>query len=183
MPYIDPPTDAALDPAARAQLDAFAEDHGHFAAVRAIFAHFPAALAALDNQYRLIMGYGALDRWVREAVFAVCADARGDNYLAEALFAEAVRHGAETERLNSFLTRTPDTAVADDGVGELIRFSRKMALEPYKSVERDVRALYEAGWSDAHLLEVLTVVSLSAYMDIMTLSVHLGQAEAPSGHH
>jgi hypothetical protein len=179
MPYIAPPTSAALEPAARTQLDAFAEEHGHFAALRAIFAHFPTALTALDNQYSLIMGRGALDRWVREAVFATCAQARGDTYLAAALSAEAERHGADSKRLNGFLTQTSGPVVAGDGVDELIRFSRKMALEPYKAVEGDVRSLHEAGWSDAHLVEVLTVVSLSAYMDIMTLSLHLGQDTEP----
>jgi hypothetical protein len=179
MPYIAPPTDATLAPAGRAQLDAFAGEHGHFAELRAIFAHFPTALTALDNQYSLIMGRGALDRWVREAVFAICADARGDTYLAAALTAQAIRHGADAERLNGFLTNAPDIAPVGDGVDELIRFSRKMALEPYKSVDRDARSLYEAGWSNAHLVEVLTVVSLSAYMDIMTLSLHLGHTAEP----
>jgi hypothetical protein len=179
MPYIAPPTDATLAPAGRAQLDAFAVEHGHFADLRAIFAHFPTALTALDNQYSLIMGRGALDRWVREAVFAVCADARGDAYLAAALAAQALRHGADAERLTGFLAQAPEVTTAGDGVDELIRFSRKMAVEPYKSVERDVRSLHEAGWSNAHLVEVLTVVSLSAYMDIMTLSLHLGPTTEP----
>lgn len=178
MPYIAPPADAALGPAARAQLDAFAEEHGHFAAIRSIFAHFPTALTALDNQYALIMGRGALERWVREAVFAVCADARGDAYLAAAMSAQAVRHGADADRLDGFLVGAPRSAASGDGVDELIRFSRKMAVEPYKSVAGDVRRLNEAGWSETHLVEALTVVALSAYMDIMSLSLRLGQTEA-----
>jgi uncharacterized protein YciW len=174
MPYLFPPADPELAPETRAQLDAFAGAHSHLGAVRRIFAHFPAALAALDNQYELIIGRGALDRWVREAVFATCSAARGNTRLAAALRAEAVRHGADTGRLDALLSKPADAAdCGGDGIDTLVTFARKMALEPYKAVEGDVAALHEAGWSDAELVEVLTVVSLSAYLDIMSLTLRL----------
>jgi len=69
--------------------------HGHFAALREVAARFPAALRALDNQYRLIMGRGRLERWVQDAVFADCSAERGNDYLANAMAGEAVRHGAD----------------------------------------------------------------------------------------
>ncbi|MEV6605762.1 hypothetical protein [Kutzneria sp. NPDC051319] len=176
MPHICPPADADLADATRAQLDAFADAHGHLGDVRRIFAHQPAALAALDNQYALIVGSGQLDRWVREAVFAACSAARGNPGLAEALRAEAVRHGADADRLDAILAEP-----ADDAVGALITFARKMAIEPYKAVEGDVEALHDAGWSDANLVEALTVVSLSAYLDIMSLTLRLDAGPTAGG--
>ena len=50
-----------------------------------------------------------------------------------------------------------------------------MALEPYKSVPGDVGSLHAAGWADEDLIEVLSVVSLSAYMDVLSLSLRIGQ--------
>jgi hypothetical protein len=93
MTYIAPAALSELTPETRGQLAAFASAHGHFPALRAVVARFPAALRALDNQYSLIMGRGRLDRWVRDAVFAVCSAERGNGYLADALAREAVRHG------------------------------------------------------------------------------------------
>ena len=175
MTYIAAPAPSELAAETRAQLAAFADAHGHFAALRAVVARFPAALQALDNQYRLIMGRGRLDRWVRDAVFAVCSAERGNAYLADALAREATRHGADAEWVNSL--SAPDAASAEpgDSVGELIRFSRKAALEPYKSVPGDVSSLHAAGWANEDLVEVLSVVSLSAYMDILSLSLRIGQ--------
>ena len=56
-----------------------------------------------------------------------------------------------------------------------------MALEPYKSVPGDVGSLHAAGWADEDLVEVLSVVSLSAYMDILSLSLRIGQQADPAG--
>lgn len=50
-----------------------------------------------------------------------------------------------------------------------------MALAPYKAVRGDVSALRAAGWANEDLIEVLAVVSLSAYMDTLTLALGLGQ--------
>ena len=104
MSYITVPEASQLTAGARDQMELFAAAHGHFSALRAVVARFPAALGALDNQYSLIMGRGRLDRWVREAVFATCSAERGDAYLAGAMAAEAVRHGADPTWVNGLLT-------------------------------------------------------------------------------
>jgi alkylhydroperoxidase family enzyme len=181
MTYIAPPAPSQLAPETRDQLAAFAGAHGHFAALREVAARFPAALRALDNQYRLIMGRGRLDRWVRDAVFAVSSAERGNAYLADALAGEAVRHGADADWIKGL--RAPDVGSPGpgDSVAALIRFSRKMALEPYKSVPGDVDSLHAAGWADEDLVEVLSVVSLSAYMDILSLSLRIGQQADRAG--
>ena len=180
MTYIAPPAPSQLTPETRDQLAAFAAEHGHFSTLRAIAARFPAALRALDNQYRLIMGRGGLDRWVRDAVFAVCSAERGNAYLADALAGEAVRHGADPDWIKGLRAPGAGSPRPGDGIGALIRFSRKMALEPYKSVPGDVGSLHAAGWADEDLVEVLSVVSLSAYMDILSLSLRIGQQADPA---
>lgn len=175
MTYIAPPAPSELTPETRGQLAAFAGAHGHFAALREVVARFPAALRALDNQYSLIMGRGRLDRWVRDAVFAVCSAERGNAYLADALAREAVRHGANADWVKSLRTGEAALPEPGDSVRELIRFSRKAALEPYKSVPGDVSSLHAAGWANEDLVEVLSVVSLSAYMDTLSLSLRISQ--------
>lgn len=175
MAYIAPPEPSALAAETRFQLAAFASEHGHFAALRAVAARFPAALTALDNQYRLIMGQGRLERWVRDAVFAACSAQRGNAYLADALAGEARRHGADGDWLRALRAGDPGFPAPCDEAGALVTFARKMALEPYKSVPGDIGALHAAGWANEDLVEVLTVVSLSAYMDTLTLALGLGQ--------
>jgi uncharacterized protein YciW len=174
MAYINPPAPAELAPETRDQLAAFAGEHRHFGELRAVVARFPAALRALDNQYRLIMGSGRLDRWVRDAVFAACSAERGNAYLARALTEEAVKHGADRDWVAD-LAGPGAGYPADDRVGSLITFSRKMARDPYKAVPGDVGKLHAAGWANEDLVEVLSVVSLSAYLDVLSLSLRIGQ--------
>jgi hypothetical protein len=51
MSYITVPEASQLTAGARDQIELFAAAHGHFSALRAVVARFPAALGALDNQY------------------------------------------------------------------------------------------------------------------------------------
>jgi hypothetical protein len=55
-----------------------------------------------------------------------------------------------------------------------------MALEPYKSVAGDVSSLHAAGWDNQDLVEILSVVSLSAYLDTLSLSLHIGPQTVPA---
>ena len=64
-----PPDSMPVDTAA--QLAAHADGHGHFEALREVFAYFPAALQALDTQYDLMIGQGRLDRGLRELILPV----------------------------------------------------------------------------------------------------------------
>jgi alkylhydroperoxidase family enzyme len=178
MSYITAPETAQLTAGTRDQLDRFADEHGHFSELRAVVARFPAALAALDNQYRLIIGSGRLDRWVREAVFAACSAERGNAYLANALAGQAVRHGADPDLSNGLVARDAGSPGPGGPIGALIAFARKMALKPYKSVEADVSSLHAAGWANEDLVEVLSVISLSAYLDTLSLSLRIGQQTA-----
>ena len=179
MSYITAPEASQLTAGTLGQLDQFADDHRHFSELRSIVARFPAALSALDNQYRLIMGSGRLDRWVREAVFTACSAERGNVYLASALASQAVRHGADPDLVNVLVSQDVGSQGPDGPVGALIAFARKMALEPYKSVESDVSALHAAGWANEDLVEALSVISLSAYLDTLCLSLRIGQQTAP----
>jgi len=153
------------------QFAAKADEHRHFDALRRMFALFPAALTALDNQYDLIIGQGTLDRSCRELIFACAASARGDLYLAEAMANQAALHGLGD----------PETALAiastangrSDAESRLLAWVQKMATTPYKSVEADAEQLHAAGWSDQEIVEALTVVSLSAYMSTMSLTLKL----------
>jgi uncharacterized protein YciW len=55
----------------------------------------------------------------------------------------------------------------------LLTWARKMATMPYKVVEEDRERLHGAGWRDQEIVEALTVVSLSAYMSVMSLTLKL----------
>jgi len=179
MATIIPLETSQLMPETRDQLAAFADEHAHFGELRAVVARFPAALAALDNQYRLIMGSGRLDRWVRDAVFAACSAERGNAYLATALAGQAVRHGAGPGLADGLVALDEGSPGPGGPVGALISFARKMALEPYKAVPGDVGSLHAAGWANQDLVEVLSVISLSAYMDTLSLSLRIGPQPAP----
>lgn len=171
MALLGPPAADRLDADTAALLDAGAAPHAHFNAVREIFAHFPAALKALDNQYDLMIGQGGLPRWLREAIFANASHARGDEYLADAMIGQVADHrDCTVEAARAMVTEGSDLSAAE---ASLLTWTRKMALTPYKSVERDADTLHEAGWTNHDIVEALTIVSLSAYMNIMSLTLEL----------
>jgi alkylhydroperoxidase family enzyme len=168
---IAPPARDALSADTVQQLESRAGDHGHFDGVRQLFAYFPAALKALDNQYDLIIGQGRLDRGLRELIFASAASARGDVYLAHAMASVAAEDGFGDT--TAALDSAASAKGRSDGETRLLAWAQKMATTPYKSVEDDVEELHDAGWSDEEIVEALTVVSLSAYMSILSLSLKL----------
>lgn len=170
MPSMSPLPLDSIPAQTAALLAAHADEHGHFAALREAFEYFPAALRALDNQYDLIIGQGRLDRGLRELVFACAASARGDEYLA--------RDGrtGRSARVRRHRRGACNGRVGRGEVGRRdipLTWARKMATTPYKAVEQDMERLHSAGWRDQEIVEALTVVSLSAYMSIMSLTLKL----------
>ena len=171
MPLIPPLPRESMPEQTAAQLAAYADQHGHFAVLREIFAHFPAALKALDTQYDLMIGQGRLDRGFRELIFACASSARGDEYLAHAMAAQAAAHGLADA--GAVLARAASGEGRSEAETCMLGWVRKMATTPYKVVEEDIQRLHAAGWRDQEIVEALTVVSLSAYMSMMSLTMKL----------
>lgn len=171
MPLIPPLPPDSMPVDTAAQLAAHADGHGHFEALREVFAYFPAALQALDTQYDLMIGQGRLDRGLQELIFACAASARGDEYLAHAMAAQAAAH--EFAGSDAVLAMAASGEGRSDAETCLLMWVRKMATMPHKTVEEDMKRLHSAGWRDQEIVEALTVVSLSAYTSIMSLTLKL----------
>jgi len=58
-----------------------------------------------------------------------------------------------------------DTAPVRPELSELLRFSRKLTLEPERVVRSDTEALLASGWSESAVYDVVLVVSLYAFMN------------------
>ena len=159
--------------AAANQLADRRDAHAHFADLREIYAHFPESLRAVDIMYELMIGQGVLSRDLRELVFAAASDARGDHYLARAMCEQAADHrGVSADEAYSICRLEPG-ATCSEGEHALLAFSRKAAEVPYKMIQRDVDEVLQAGFSNRGLVEALTLVCLSGYMNVMSLSVGL----------
>jgi uncharacterized peroxidase-related enzyme len=163
MALIPPPDLEDLPPEVRSQYEQHRQEHAHFDQLRLSLARFPAALRAADGMYRQIMNEGRLGRTLREQIFLVASGVRGCGY------AESVHGGwlvANTGMTRADVGALRKSAPTIDRRGEaLLGFARKVAAAPYKTVSADFDRLREAGWEIPDIVEALSVVSLSGWMN------------------
>ncbi len=57
-----------------------------------------------------------------------------------------------------------DTAPVDEKMKPLLRFARKLTLEPAKMVRADAQAVFDAGWSEQALHDAINVICMSNFM-------------------
>lgn len=164
----------------RAEYEAGRERHSHFDELRMILLRFPAALRAADGMYDLIMERGLLDRYLKEAIFVTCSGVRGCGYALAAhgrwLTAHARMAPSEVEALG----QGADLARHSESDRILLEFARKVAAAPYRTLERDVEALRTAGFDERTIVETLTVVSLSGWMNGYAAALGLDAGDVSS---
>ncbi len=57
-----------------------------------------------------------------------------------------------------------DTAPVDEKMKPLLRFAKKLTLEPAKMVHADAQAVFDAGWSEQALHDAINVICMSNFM-------------------
>jgi len=173
MALISYPELAAAAEDVRAQYDQHRNEHAHFDELRHMLVRFPAALSAADGMYHRIMNEGHLGRMLREQIFLVTSHERGCSYAVAAhgrwLVANTDMSGTDV----AALLRLEAVRGVSDRARALLAYTRKVAAAPYKIVAADLDDLYEVGWTQPEIVEALTVVSLSGWMNSYANSLGL----------
>ena len=135
--------------------------------LRGVFAHFPDGLGAFDQMYERMVGKGRLELTMRLVILGASARWRSDDYIAAAMFGQALEEGLDASTLGSII----DDAEGSSPAGPealLLAFCRKATESAFKMVQRDVDALNDVGWSTGQIVEATSMVSLSGYMTVMS---------------
>jgi uncharacterized peroxidase-related enzyme len=170
----------SLDESVRAQYERHRDEHAHFDELRLVLARFPAALTAADVMYRRIMNEGHLGRVLREQIFVVSSTVRDCVYAVAAHGEWLAEHGSESPADVAALQQADDQASATERERALFAFCRKVAEAPYKTVRSDIDGLLQVGWDLPEIVEALTVISLSGWMNSLANSLNIGGEAAGS---
>jgi uncharacterized peroxidase-related enzyme len=165
MALIAPPPLDDIDGELRAEYESGRAQYAHFDQLRRILVRVPAAFRAADGMYGLIMEQGLLDRAIKEAMFVTCAGVRQSRYGQAAHGRWLIEHTGMTELEVESLARGEELARHSAAERVLLAFARKIAAAPYRTVERDIEMLRDTGFDTPEIIEALTVVSLSGWMN------------------
>jgi uncharacterized peroxidase-related enzyme len=178
MPHITAPDIGSRDADVRTLYERFRAEHAHFDELRAVLVRFPSALGAADEMYRRIMNDGHLGRVLREQVFVAASSVRGCRYAVAAHGAWLAGPGGIDGGDVAALQAGEDPASASAPERTLLDVSRKVAAAAYRTVAADVDRLEEAGWSRHEIVEALTVVALSGWMNGIASALGLDAGDA-----
>jgi len=165
MTLFAPPDLGEIDAELRLEYERGQEGHRHFDSLRKQLLRFPAAFRAADGMYDRIMEEGRLDRNLKEQIFVTCSGVRGCGYGAAAHGRWLTANTDITEDEIDALVRGDALPGADDHAKTVLAFSRKVAAAPYKTVPADIEALRTVGLDERDVVEVMTVISLSGWMN------------------
>jgi uncharacterized peroxidase-related enzyme len=170
VPYMD--LDEMPEPH-RGYAREFNERFGRLPWLRLLGAHYPPFLEAVSVMYPPFMTEGRVDRVTKELIFVACAQTRDCKYCM----------GSHSRYLEQEIGLTREQVIrarqGEDAPGItsqqklLIRFARKVAVDPQKVGAADFDELREAGFSDAQIVEVVAVCAFSAFTNTFTDTLKL----------
>ncbi len=178
MPHITAPDIGSADDDVRARYERFRTEHAHFDELRAILVRFPGALDAADEMYRRIMNEGHLGRVLREQIFVAASSIRGCRYAVAAHGAWLAGPGAIDDGDVAAMRAGEDPVSASAAERTLLDVCRKVAAAAYRTVTSDIDRLEAAGWGRQEIVEALTVVALSGWMNGIASALGLDAGDA-----
>lgn len=104
----------------------------------------------------------------KELIGAYASGVRGCTHCFTAHYPVAVAYGID-ESVFKDLIEDPEKANIDERLKPVLRFVKKLTLEPYKLVQKDADAIFEAGWSEATLTDIVMVCSVFSFMNTMMM--------------
>gem|GEM_PF-6130669 len=134
--------------------------------LRGIITHFSDGLGAFDQMYARMVGKGRLEPTLRLVILAAAARWRSDNYIASAMFAQAIQEGLAKDKLAALIAEAEGPEpTSNEAV--LLAFWRHVTAAAYKTVQSDIDNLRRHSWTNGHMVEAVTMVSLSGYMTVL----------------
>lgn len=171
LPY---PEIASLPSDVRDRIQHFEGEHGRPSLLRRMLAQWPTALEALDGLYHpLIVENGKLSRSFKELLFVISAHARGCPYCAGGHGRFLVQEFGFTEDQVKRLREHPEDVEGGPAERAAAEFVRKISTEPYKTTEKDIQVLTEAGYSTEEIVEITAVAAVSGFTTTIASAMHL----------
>ncbi|MGP6089893.1 carboxymuconolactone decarboxylase family protein [Antarctobacter jejuensis] len=130
-----------------------------------VFQRFPAAVRPLLELNEAVMrGESDLTVAERELIAAYVSSLNACQFCldAHAVFARA--HGIAPDLIAALLEDLEGAAI-DDRLRPILRYVRKLTLSPAQMIEADARAVYEAGWREEALFDVVQVCAVFSLMN------------------
>jgi len=174
---IAPPSLEEVDGELRAEYESGRVRFAHLDQLRRVLMRFPAAFRAADGMYFLIMERGRLDRELKEVIFVACSGVRECRYGLAAHGGWLIEHTGLAPSEVESLARGEDLTRQSESQRALLAFARKVAGAAYRTVEQDIETLRGAGFDTPTIVEALTVVSLSGWMNGYADALGLDAAE------
>ena len=100
----------------------------------------------------------------RELLAAFVSGTNACKYCTGAHTATAVEFGVE-EALISNLIDNIDTANVDENMKPILKYLKKLTLEPTKMVQSDADAVFNAGWSERALYDAIIICCTWNFMN------------------
>lgn len=144
----------------------------------AVLARTPAAAEALLDYHEAVMrGESALTAVERETIAAYVSGLNACRYCHGVHEATARAFGLPSGVLDALLADVD--AAPDARLRPLLRYARKLTLEPARMTQRDVDAILEAGWGEQAVLDAAAVCGL---FNLMNRLVEGAGITAPPGY-
>lgn len=100
----------------------------------------------------------------KEFIGAYSSALRGCTHCYTAHYPVAVAYGIDPVFFEDVM-QDPETAPLDDKFRPIVVFVRKFVTDPNRLVQRDVDPIFEAGWSERTLTDVVFICALFAFMN------------------
>jgi uncharacterized peroxidase-related enzyme len=104
----------------------------------------------------------------RELIAAFTSALNSCDYCYGGHSAIARQHGVEEGVFESLIDDI-DMAPVEDKLKPILRFVRKLTLEPYKMVQADADAVYTAGWDEEALADAIWISARFSMMNRLSL--------------
>lgn len=165
MPLIAAPDIDRIEGSLRDSYESGRSRHAHFDVLRRLLLRFPAASRAADGMYDLIMETGRLPRELKEQLFVACSAVRECDYATTGHGHWLADHTEMTEAEVDSVVSGEDLPKHSEVERTVLAFGRKVAAAPYRTMADDIGALRGAGLDEAEIVEIMTVISLSGWMN------------------
>jgi uncharacterized peroxidase-related enzyme len=166
MPRVNPITETAATPEARAAL---AEIRGAFGAVPAMFAtvaHSPAALGAMWGAFKALGG-GRLGAALGEQIAVAVADRNRCDYCLAAHTALGRKAGVSAEAM----AEAQAGRSADPRTAAALSFAVKVVEGRGQVGDADVAALRAAGFDEGEVVELIAHVALNLFTNYVNVAL------------
>ncbi len=152
----------------------FHENFGRLPWLRLLGGHFWPFLDAISAMYPPFMTEGAIDRVTKELMFVAGAESRGCQYCMGSHSRYLVQEVGLTQEQVMRAREGGDAPGLSPLQRLLIRFARKVALEPRAVGPADIEQLRAVGLSDAEVVEAVAICCFSAFTNTFTDTFDMG---------